>query len=284
MNRKPLALAFVLLSALGLARPAHAGGSDYAVGWERLTGDFGSDDKNRLQQAYLQAEFGNGGTRLFMRMPYVWIDRTGNVTFTPAGPIILGAGGRGRPSWQTSGAGNSEEDIGDLYLRNETLILPSGQGKHPALAFVVDLKWPTANEKKGLGTGEYDYGAGLNFVQPMTRASQFLAEASYTFMGSPEHVDFNNRFRLMLGLGFVTKHTTWRITVEDISPVLEQVPIYDATGLAIGLQDVQDYRLARGDFTLQTKDGGSVRLYVLMGLTDASPDIGFGVILATRPQ
>jgi len=278
-----LATAIALASALAGAAPAHAG-LDIGIGLGRVEGEFGSDESRSLDHLFLQAEFGGAGSRLLIRIPYVQVDKTGNVTATPDGPIILGAGGPGRPPWQESLAGESESGFGDLYVRAETFLVRAGQGKRPNLGLIFDLKWPTADEKQGLGTGERDWGAGIDYVQPLGKVVQILGEVSYRFMGSPEGVAFDDRLRFAAGMAFVSAHVTWRLSGEQISPVLEQVPLFDALGVPTGVLDVEDQRIARGEVVVQSGNGGTARLYVLTGLNDSSPDLGFGLVLSSGSQ
>jgi hypothetical protein len=257
---------------------------DAAIGFERVEGEFGSDESRTLDRLYLQAEFGGAGSRFLILLPYLWIDRTGNVSLTAGGPIVLGAGGPGRPAWQESRAGEGESGVGDLYLRADTFLSRAGPGRRPALALILDLKWPTADERKGLGTGERDWGAGIDYVQPLGKVVQILGSASYRFMGSPEGVAFDDRLRLSAGVAFVSARTAWRLVGESLPPVLDQVPLFDAAGMPAGLRDVEDYRTARGEVAIRSGGGGSTRLFVLAGLNDSSPDLGFGLAFSSGPQ
>jgi hypothetical protein len=63
------------------------------------------------------------------------------------------------------------------------------------------------------------------------------------------------------------------------------VPVYDATGAPTGVTaSVADYRVVRGEFMYRSGAGGSTRIYLLAGLNDSSPDLGFGVSFASRAQ
>jgi hypothetical protein len=63
------------------------------------------------------------------------------------------------------------------------------------------------------------------------------------------------------------------------------VPVFDATGAATGLTTgVSDYRVVRGEFVYRSGAGGSTRIFVLAGLNDSSPDLGFGLSFASRAQ
>ena len=272
----------LLLLAPGAASPCRAG-VDAALGYERMEGTFLSDDEREIEQLFLLGEFGGASSRFTVRLPYLRLSRTGNVIPGPDGPIVVGAGGPGRPPWQESDAGDDASGPGDLYLRSESLLLQAGAGNRPSLAMVVDLKWPTADEGDGLGTGEYDYGMGFDYTQPLGRVMQILGAAAYQFVGSPDGVDFEDRLRLSAGFGFVTRRTNWRLLAESITPVLDEVPLFDAAGVPIGIVEVEDYRVARGEMVFRGGNGGSVRLYVLTGLNDSSPDLGFGLVLSSRP-
>ena len=122
-------------------------------------------------------------------------------------------------------------------------------------------------------------------MQPLSKAFQILGAVSYQWMGSPEGVDFDNRLRIELGFGIVTSRTNWRLVGENVTPALSEVPVYDSTGVATGAtMSVDDYRVVRGEFIYRSQAGGSTRIYVLTGLNDSSPDLGFGLSFASRAQ
>jgi hypothetical protein len=280
----PGAVSFVLLT-LAASVPALAVTPDLAFGVRYEQGPYLGAEDVGLGEAYILTEGGGPSARLSLRIPYARIDRTGLVTLATDAPIILGAGGPGKPPWQESEADTSESDLGDLLLRAETYVLRSGSGNKPALSFILDYKYGMADEKKGLGTGESDWGGGLDYVQPLGKVFQLLISGSYHFMGSPEGVEFNDRTRLMGGFSFVMRKTIWRIVGESVTPVLDEVPVFDAAGLPTGaLAEVEDYRVLRGEFVYRSKTGGSTRLYVLGGMNDSSPDIGFGLSFSSRIQ
>jgi len=275
-----LAIALAGVMAGGEAR---AGGYDVMFGAGHVDGTFLSDDDQALEDLFLQLEFGGAGARMSIRAPYVRINHTGNVTLTPEGAVVLGAGGFGRPPWQTSDAGDSASGWGDVLLRSETYLMKSGAGNKPTLIMVADFKWATADQGDGLGTGENDYGAGLDYVQPLGKMFQIRGAAFYRFTGSPEDVDFNDRLLLAGGFGIMTANTAWRLGYETVTAILDEVPLYDPAGVSIGAIEVEDYEVVRGEAVLQNKAGGSIKIWALMGLNDSSPDVGFGLTFASKP-
>lgn len=280
----PALLALIAVVSAATAPPARAG-EDIVIGADRTQGSFLADDHLALDTLWVQGEFGKGASRFIVQAPYVRVDNTGLVTFAMDAPLVLGAGGPGRSPWQTSPAGESESGLGDILVRDQTHLLQAGRGKHPALTLDVVYKWATADREKGLGTGEADWGAGLDYVQPLSKAFQILGALSYQWTGSPQGVRFDDRKRIEIGFAVVTNKTSWRLVGENVTPVMSEVPVYDATGAPTGaLASVDDFRVIRGEFVYRSGAGGSTRLYVLKGLNDSSPDLGFGLSFASRPQ
>src|SRR5262245_44671028 len=270
----PAALAVLAIAALGRA-PVLAVEPDLTFGIDWQQGPFLGEADAGLGEAYLLAQAGSPMGRIGLRIPYTRIDRTGLVTMATDAPIILGAGGPGKPPWQETDAETEANDLGDLLIRYETYLGRSG-GKPPAPPLTLDYKDGLADEKKGLGTGESDWGGGIEYVQPLGKVFQLYVTGLYHFMGSPEGVEFEDRLHLYAGFGLVGSKITWRIVGEHVTPPLQEVPVFDAAGVPTGaLLEVEDYRVARMDFVYRSNAGGSTRLYALTGLNDSSPDIGF---------
>src|SRR2546425_248809 len=58
----------------------------------------------------------------------------------------------------------------------------------------------TADADKGLGTGEWDVGIGVEWDKRF-REFFLLGDVSYTFIGEPPHQDFRNRPAFSIGIG-----------------------------------------------------------------------------------
>jgi hypothetical protein len=272
------ACAALPIVACGLAR---AGAFELAAGEQYVHGAFLSDDDSTLRLLYLELTLRRPTSRLSILIPRVRAAPSGNVTLTADGPAIVGAGGPGAPPWQEEPGGERESGRGDIVIREEAVLVRAGRGKRPYLGLVLDLKLPTANHKEGLGTGERDWSAGFHYVQPLGKVVQLQGEASYRFMGDPEGADFKDRVRLLAGLGFVAGRTSYRVVAENITPPLDEVPLYDAGGAPIGLRSVEDRRVVRVEVTRRSIIGESFRLGVVKGLTDGSEDFGVMIEFAT---
>src|SRR5207245_4670739 len=173
-----------------------------------------------------------------------------------------------------SAAGDTQGGLGDVVLTDEMALVMPGKGGSPFLALVLDLKLPTADRKKGLGTGERDWGAGLSYIQPLGKVVQLLADATYRVMGDPKGINFRDRPKVSAGLAFVVNRTTFRALYETMRPALDKVPVFDAAGNPIGVETIDDRQVARADLTIRSLSGGSTRLGLTKGPNKDSGEIG----------
>lgn len=266
--------ALVLLLSLACAATEAWAGADLRYGAERYEGMFGSTEEARLTQFPVQLVFTGRESQFTLILPYARIEQTGNVTLTTDGPAVLGAGGPGRPGYQVSAAGENESGLGDIILRQESFVLRAGKGKKPFLSWVLDIKIPTADEKKGLGTGKRDWAVGLSYIQPLGKTFQILGDASYRFMGDPAGIEFDDRLRLAAGFALVVNRIGFRALVENVTPPLDTVSLFDLLGAQIGTVEVEDRRVARADLTFRSNRGGTSRFGITKGLNDSSEDLG----------
>ena len=270
-----------IVLAAGSTGPIGATGVVFRLAGEQFEGTFESDDEVELLQLPFEMEFAGPTSRFTIRIPYVKIDRTGNVTMTTDGPAILGIGGPGRPRYQKSTAGESESGLGDIYLQQETFLMRSGRGRRPAVSLILDLKIPTAEEDDGLGTGERDWGVGLRYAQPLNRYWRILGEADYRYMGNPDGLRFDDRLRLSAGFEIVFNRSSYRVLFENVDPVMEEVSVFDLAGVQTGLQKVDDRQILRFDITVRSQAGGSTRLGVTYGQNDSSEDLGLLLVFSS---
>ena len=99
---------------------------------------------------------------------------------------------------KTGGATTSESGIGDVILRGGMVFVPEGD---EGFSFdgALAVKLPTADENKGLGTGETDYGAFLSVHQRFDKTKlSFLA--GYIKVGDPPLVNYNDIYLYGVGI------------------------------------------------------------------------------------
>lgn len=98
----------------------------------------------------------------------------------------------------TGGTTTSERGLGDVVVRGGRVFLPEGESGfslHGALA----VKLQTADENKGLGTGETDYGAFLSVHQRFD-AIKVSVFTGYIKVGDPPSVNYNDMYLYGIGL------------------------------------------------------------------------------------
>ena len=162
-----------------------------------------------------------------------------------------------------------EAGFGDVILRGRYYAVDDRgvDSPIPGISPFLKVKVPTADESKGLGTGEWDVGFGVE-LDKRFREFFLLGDVSYTFIGDPPGQNFRNRPAASFGIGrsftpdfAVTALLDWRrALVKGRDDAVELV------GLA-------QWRLSR---TL------TVTPNAFVGLTDGSPDFGVGVELSWR--
>jgi hypothetical protein len=280
-----LAVAVVIGCAAAACGAASGAQVDLRFAIEHLEGEFDGFEKVKVSQIPIDLSFGGLSSRFSIRASYLQISRTGNVVMTADGPAVIGVGGPGRPQYQTSAAGSSASGLSDVLLQDETFFLRTGKGKTPALSLLLDYKWAVADETEGLGTGEYEWGAGLRYVQPLSVRWRLVASALRRFMEDPPGMIFQNRWITSLGLEALTTGSLIRIRVEHQPPILDEVPVYDQMGVPTGMfQESDDRVFGRFDWVTSKAGGGTFLLGLWGGLTDLTEEYGFALSWSTTAQ
>jgi hypothetical protein len=94
----------------------------------------------------------------------------------------------------------SQSGIGDMILRGGYIVLPEKEIT-PQIRPEFYVKFPTADENKGLGTGEFDGGIGATFVKWIGDWNASF-EGVYNFIGKSADFNLNNYFSYEADLGY----------------------------------------------------------------------------------
>lgn len=216
------------------------------------TGKYGTPDRtNSVYIPFTLKRYFEDGD-LSVTVPYLRQSSTGQVTWVGGKPVRVDKTPR-------AAAASSESGLGDIMLRGTYALMREGP-KAFDLNLAGRMKLPTADESKGLGTGEMDGGAGLEFAKEINAGWTLLADAYYTIIGDPEGVDYNNQ--LALDLGF------YKPLNEDLGLTV----IYE-TQSAIS-DGGSDPRSVSGTLSYGAPDGFQFTGGLTLGLSDGSPDAG----------
>lgn len=189
------------------------------------------------------------------RAMFSWL----NITGPSAAALTGGDGGLTRPT------SASESGFGDVYVDATFRAGEIGGGVH--LDTTLRAKLPTADERRGLGTGEPDYYAQVTAYRTFGRVTPF-ASAGYRVLGDSDRYQLRDGAYASGGAHFRTSERTivtaaldWR---DRIGPGADAAK---EASLAVTHDITPHWRLLA---------------YGLKGFSDASPDTGGGVRLSYR--
>lgn len=164
---------------------------------------------------------------------------------------------------ETGGVSTTESGIGDIILRGGMVFVPETE-RGLSINGSLALKLPTADETKGLGTGETDYGALLSLHQRLEKIKlSFMG--GYIKVGDPPAFNYNDIYLYGVGISRVFGRTDLYASLEGRRST---VP---------GADNPQELNF--GFFHLFNKDY-SLKGSAFFGLNDGGPDFGinFGIV------
>lgn len=275
-------IAFVGTSFL-LSADAHAGEFSLGIGADYATGKYGEPNKTEDLYVPVSLSYKSGSWRTRLVVPYIQIKGNGEVVGGPQDRLVddrrgsnsgSGSSGSGRSGGQddseeanedsnptTATATASHSGLGDVGL-SLTWSAYADEASGLYLDLTARVKFGTADETKGLGSGETDYGLHVDVDKDIGKLTLSLG-LGYTVIGDPPGFNYRNVMSGSVAGGYrlsdmVSVNTTvsYRESVRAGAP--SQVDI--APGI-----------------TLRLGEGRRVNAYVLFGLDDGSPDFGTGI-------
>ncbi len=211
------------------------------------SGDYGLAADTEVYVALVNLAYETASWRFQAGVPYLHVE----------GPATVVGGGAGVG---TRPPGSSETGLGDVTL--------SGTYKFGPLTdaaidtdFTAQVKLPTADEDKGLGTGETDVYLQFDVRKTYGRFTPF-ATLGYRFLGTNATYPLEDGLFASLGVATPVTDTT---TVGASVSWREKI-------VAGGDDSIDAIAFAQQTLTTQWSALG----YVLVGFTDAAPDFGVG--------
>jgi hypothetical protein len=252
----------IALALLG-AGPAFAEDERWhlSTSFNYLKGDYGTSDD--VEIIYVPFTFGVRLDRFRVGLTIPYLRQTSqDVVLTGGG--VASKKGRQAPATTES---RTEDGLGDILLRASFVVLKE-DAVLPEIEPYLKIKFPTADEDRGLGTGEFDQTIGVDLSKTfLDRLTAYLTLA-YSFVGSPPGQDFDNSFGWSLGAAYAVTRPFSVFAFLDGS-----------TAIAPGQDDPLEFRVgAEYRITKALKLTGSVT----KGLSDGSADWGVSAGLALR--
>lgn len=239
--RAVLALVVLFLGVLPANGAAWAqdGRSYLEISGGYKTGDFGTPTKSNLY--YLSPALGYVTPQydISVTMPYLSLTS------------------------ETGGTTASESGVGDIILRGGMVFLPE-TGSGLSLDGSLAIKFPTADETKGLGTGETDYGAFLALHQRLEQFKLSLM-GGYIKVGDPPQINYNDISLYGVGISRVFGRTNLSASFEGRRAMIP------------GAKNPQEINI--GFFHVLNADW-AIKGGAFAGLNKGGPDFGlnFGIV------
>lgn len=241
------------VTTLALGANVYAGDFSVSSGLDYSRGSYGESQSSETWYLPVIGRYEAGPLTLKLTLPY--LRTSGPVTRTPGGP---GAGGAATVSSRGSASGQ-----GDVVTSAGYALL-EGMNRSWMVEVIGKVKLPTADKDKGLGSGKTDYSVQLDLAKPVAAVTVF-GTAGWKKFGDPDGM--NMRDPLFLSVGLAHK----------LGPAVTVGAAYDwrqkvtTRGYQVSELSVFVTRRLAESWKMQT--------YFVTGFSDASPDMGGGLML-----
>lgn len=225
-------------------------GFSLTTGLDYSTGKYGSTETTEIYYVPFTGKYETDKYTLKLTVPYLRVTGPGNVLIDlgPIGPV--------------STASTTQSGLGDIVAA-ATYNLYEGRGNGTLVDVTAKIKFATADEAKGLGTGENDYALQADLYKTLGKNNLF-GTLGYRVMGDPAGVTLNNVFFASLGAGRQYSQETSAGLILDLR---EKV-----SATSFPQQELTAYVSHKLGKTWKAQ------AYALKGFSDGSPDWGAGAM------
>ena len=249
-----IALATALVTTSSIAFGAD-GVTTLSVGADSSTGKYGQDQSTHIFFVPITGKYEAGPWTLKLLVPYIRITGPGNV---------IGAGDSRITLPRAGGARRTETGLGDVVASAFYNVLDE-RSAPIGMDLGVKIKFATADDSKGLGTGKNDYAWQADFFKTIGAFTPF-GTIGYRWYGDPAGVDLRNVPYAAVGASYRVSQPTsigfvydWRNRIVQGGARVSELTAYVS-------------RKFSADWKLQ--------VYGVRGFADGSPDFGGGLTLA----
>jgi hypothetical protein len=216
------------------------------IGYHFSTGKYGSSERTDISYLPATVEGILDQWRLRFTFPYIRVDGNATLIEGPNGPILT--------------SGGTSHGLGDIIGAASYTILPLALWM-PFIDLSGRIKFPTADESEGLGTGKFDYTVETEISDVYGPFIPFLT-FGYRFFGGS---GLNDAWLASAGSFY-----------EIAAPLDAGLFVYFREAAT----SVSDHQLEVVPFlSWKFAEGFSTGTYVSAGILDGSPDLGVGLQL-----
>jgi hypothetical protein len=238
------------------------------------SGSYGTDSRTNILYAPMTVRrvFQDGDVSL--TIPFVSISGTGAVRLVGGVPTrtssatassvgtLAGASGSGKGTGASPlSTATTDSGLGDIILRGRYYVIEESSIM-PLVALIGRVKLPTADADRGLGTGEFDEGVGMELTKSL--ADRWLAylDGGYNLIGDAPGTNFNNQWWYDVGIGY------------DVTDKLNMSVFYEEYRALVNTVNNARDLLALANYVVD--DTVHLTGSVLIGLSNGAPDYGVG--------
>ena len=234
------------------------------------SGKYGTDVRTDVLQTPISARrlFNRGDATVVFPFTCIW--GTGSVTVVNGIPVRQERLANATTTTTRGGAATVSPAVtrncgmGDIIVRGRFYLVDE-HGWLPTVAVRGHVKTPTASVEQGLGTGEFDEGAGLEVSRTFLSGTTAMIDGGYTVIGKPAGVVYNNNLWYDIGLA------------QDVGPgskPMANLSVFFEEYRAIvpGLENARDVLTV---LTLKGASGWRLQLAGEIGLSSGAPDHSF---------
>lgn len=203
--------------------------------------------------------YDHDGVVASLTVPYV-IQRTrGNVVRVGGRVVRVGGKVQRRPK--------TDAGLGDILLDGGYYLLEA----HDALPYLLvegEVKFPTADDERGLGTSSYDESIRVSSGTTLWKHLKLSLDLGYGFIGQPEDIpssvtDFKNTIYYGAGIGYkFNASNVLSLKLDGSTPIVAHTPSYDVVLL---------------EYDHYFKNDSRLLISIGPGLTTSSPGISFEI-------
>lgn len=242
-----------------------------SMGADYTSGKYGGNTSTDILYVPFTGKYETNLYSLRLTVPYIRITGPGNVV-GGINPIVIENEGSGRRRQGGGGFENNsvggggtarttEDGLGDVIAAASVNVLDM-QSQSLLIDLTGKVKFGTADERKGLGTGENDYSAQVDISKAIDRFSLF-GSAGYRFIGDPPGINLRNIAYGSVGGSYKFTQSVSGGVVFDFAQATSSSssPAREVTAF----------------FSFKVTPVSKLQVYGLRGFSNGSPDYGVGV-------
>lgn len=238
-----------------------------SLGFDFASGDYGTDQNTESSRIPLTIGYTPNERMDFeLVIPYIYQSNSstlniGDIRYPRHGDT--GSGGMGSTGGM-SGSPVSESDsqsgVGDTTLTAGYIVRQETENA-PLVRPLLYAKLPTGDADRGLGTGAFDFGAGLSLAKGFGNWFTY-AETTYIVPGSTSTFNPVDYWTYLISASYyLTERLAYGV---------------DLSGAAIPFDGLDDAMYLEFNVNYWTSERGSVGGYISKGMTNVSADYGVG--------